>query len=132
MSHHHHSHGHGHHESCSAHGEHEDSCCCQHHHFCSSCGQCNCGCQSGGACSHYHEHQDISHDLLQMADDAWMELLKEKIKKQIESTSGDRLDQLAKLVSDSNKERWKSKMGTQHANTNFKDRIADFFSHHEG
>jgi hypothetical protein len=126
---HHHCHGH-HHESCGAHHHehsgsgHEGGSCCGHQ-LCQNCGHCGCSC-------HQHEHQDFSHQLLEMADEAWMDLLQEKIKKQIEASSGARLDQLAKLVADSNKERWKNKMGTQNATEEFKDKVSDYFSHHEG
>jgi hypothetical protein len=39
-----------------------------------------------------------------------MELLKDKIKEHIMSTSGKHLEQLAKIVSDANHARWKYKM----------------------
>jgi len=39
-----------------------------------------------------------------------MELLKEKIKEDIRQNGGDQINQLAKLVSTANHERWKEKM----------------------
>lgn len=44
--------------------------------------------------------------LLTLADDAWMELLKEKIKANIEKSNGPHMDKIAKLVADTNCARW--------------------------
>lgn len=45
---------------------------------------------------------------LQLADEAWTEVLKEKIKEHIRAESKG-LDQFAKLVAEANYERWKTK-----------------------
>lgn len=90
MSHdHHHHHG----ECCDHHHHHHDECCHhEHHHAC-------------------HEQQTkYADELLALADEAWMEVLKEKIKDQIRSTSSQHLDALAKLISQANHNRWKHKM----------------------
>jgi len=50
-----------------------------------------------------------SHRLLEIADLAWMEVLKEKIKEHIKATDP-KLDELAKIVSEANHKRWKQKM----------------------
>jgi hypothetical protein len=62
-----------------------------------------------------------------MADEAWMEILKEKIKKQIESAGGEHLDQLAKIVAESNKERWEHKLAINELASNYKEKLTDFF-----
>jgi hypothetical protein len=54
---------------------------------------------SEGECN-FHEK------LLALADDAWMELLKDKIKAEIEKSSGQHMDNIAKLVADANCARW--------------------------
>ncbi len=107
MTHHHHHH-HGD-ECCSEHECcHEESC--EHHHH------------------HAHEHHDdFAHQLLDMADEAWMELLKEKVKEQIKTSSGAQLDQLAKLVSEANHVRWKHKMGLQKDAQTYQDKLSAFF-----
>jgi hypothetical protein len=123
MSHNHcqgHCHGHDHHGgcshgSCSAHGE----SCEGHHHEC--CGECG----------HHHPvvEKDFAHQLLEMADEAWMEILKDKIKSKILESSGAHLDQLAKLVSDSNKERWKHKIAGNAVANDYRDKFSEFFDH---
>lgn len=109
MSHHHH-HPHSH-ESCG-------SCC--HDHVCED------TCQTG---HHEHEECDFPEQLLALADEAWMEVLKEKIKAKIESHSGKKLDQLASLVAQSNQARWKNRMGEKHVSREFKQKLVEFFSH---
>lgn len=84
-----HDHQHGH---CDHHHE-----CCHHEH-----------CHEHGH-EHHHDHK-YADQLLALADEAWMEVLKEKIKDQIRSTSSAHLDALAKLVSETNHNRWKHKM----------------------
>jgi len=44
--------------------------------------------------------------LLLLADEAWKELLKDKIKEEIEKSSGPKLSALAKLVAEANHQRW--------------------------
>ncbi len=61
-----------------------------------------------------------------------MEVLKEKIKAQIQTTSGANLDKLAKLVSDANHARWKNKLGAKNECDNFKEQVQDFFRHKQG
>jgi hypothetical protein len=95
---------HGHHH----HHHHDDECCHEHHHD--------------------HEHGGFAEQLLELADEAWMEVLKEKIKKHIESGDGKNLDELAKLVSDANHQRWSSKLAENNTKHNFKDKLENFFS----
>lgn len=105
-----HSHSHGKDGHC-----HDDSCCS------SSCGKHE----------EEHEHCDFSQQLLELADEAWMCVLKEKIKKQIESTCSAQLDELAKLVSETNKQRWKQKMCADHSCAEFEDKVKEILSSHK-
>lgn len=106
-----HSHCHDHQESahccCSSH-----KCCC---HLKSECKE--------GECS----DENFSKKLLQLADEAWMEVLKEKIKEQIKTSSNKNLDELAKLVSEANEMRWRNKMNSKNACHSFTEKIAKFF-----
>ncbi len=49
---------------------------------------------------------DMPEKLLALADEAWFEVLKEKMKAEISTTCGDRLDKLAKLVTETNQDKW--------------------------
>lgn len=115
------------------HHDHEnqkDSCCSQgseSKHSCSdSCCCCCCHDSCGTSCHHHHD-KDFSHELLELADEAWMEILKDKIKQQIISSSGKNLDKLAKLVSDANQKRWQNKLGVNKVVSDFKEKIAEHF-----
>ncbi len=66
-----------------------------------------------------------------MADEAWMEVLHDKIKAQILATSGSHLDKLAKIVADANKERWQHKLGKQKSCDDYKEKVSNFFESHE-
>lgn len=108
------SHQHSHEDSqcpCCAHAQMhhaQESSCCGHHH-------------------HHHGDKDFSSQLLEMADEAWMEVLKEKIKEQILKSNGSHLDRLAKLVSDANGSRWKHKLGVNKILNDYKDQMTEFF-----
>jgi hypothetical protein len=99
---------------------HSGECCSEenHHHH-----------HNDGCCSHEHHHEceDFAHELLLLADEAWMEVLKEKIKDQIRQHNGAHLDALAKLVAESNNSRWKNKLDLQGSVREFKDQLSDFF-----
>lgn len=98
----------------------------------SGCGQKGCGCGENchcKSCCGKHEHGHFSDELLALADEAWMELLKEKIKQKIEETTGQHLDQLASIVSTANHTRWNNKMGLCKNNEDYEAKIADFFNH---
>lgn len=107
MGHHHHHH----------HGDHCCSCCCtdescdlEHHHH------------------HHHDENNFAEDLLELADEAWMEVLKEKIKDHIVKSHGKNMDKLAQLVSEANKERWKFKLAKEKTLQNYGDQLNRFFS----
>lgn len=89
----------------------QGSCCSQDHHQSvkSGCG-CGCGCHNCNCCGQQQQHGKYADELLHLADEAWMCLLKEKIKEEIRLNAGEQLTQLAKLVSQANHARWKDKM----------------------
>lgn len=106
------SHHHCHHDDCHSHDH--DHCCCHSHHHC---------------CDHHHhpEEGDFAKELLEMADDAWMEVLHDKIKEQVIASHSGQLDKLAKLVADTNSDRWKEKLKMKKDCDDFKDKVSDFF-----
>lgn len=61
-----------------------------------------------------------------MADEAWMEVLKEKIKAQVIALNGKNLDELAKVVAETNNARWKAKMSKQKRIEDFDAKIDEF------
>lgn len=112
---HHHKHG----ECCSSdnscstdHGSHGDYCCDDDHND-----HCHCG----------HHHKDFAEELLCMADCAWGEILKEKIKEEIKKKSGAHLDELARVVAESNCARWEHKLAGKKVKSDFRDKLACFF-----
>lgn len=111
-------HDHHHHEGC--------CCCCCSHGKQESCEDESC-CEGKDG-----KHDDFAKHLLCMADQAWMELLKDKIKENILASSGAHLDQLAKAVSDSNQARWKNKMAMKQNACDFRDKIKNLFSCNSG
>lgn len=105
---HEHSHSHCHDDSCSSKGSQEH--CHSHHH------------------SGHKEDESCSKAFLHIADEAWMEVLKAKIKEQIIATSGPHLNELAKIISEANQERWKNKMASKKGCKEFEEKICKFFS----
>lgn len=83
-------------------------------------------------CHHHHDSEDscdFSKQLLGLADEAWTEVLKEKIKKKIEESNGKKLDQLAQIVSDANNARWHAKLAKKKGCSDFHEKIRNFFEH---
>lgn len=66
--------------------------------------------------------------LLELADEAWAELVKDKIKAQIQSTCGEKLDELAKLVAEANGAKWAHKIAAKHHCNDYKHRVHSFFT----
>jgi hypothetical protein len=94
---------------------HDEKCCCpchqQHEH---------CHDEEDG-------HEDLEHFLLEVADAAWMEVLKDKIKEHILSTQKDRMSELAKIVSEGNSHRWKNKMEKKQGCKELQEKLCNFF-----
>lgn len=95
---------------------------------------CSCGC---GAKSFEHSHGehsgcgcgcDCAEKFLQIADEAWKEVLKEKIKAKILEYKGSHLEQLAEMVAKANGEKWKHKISAKAKCNEFKENLKGFFS----
>lgn len=104
-------------------GHHDHNGCCSEEGH-----SCCCGEESCQICHSHHHHQaEFSDQLLELADEAWMEVLKEKIKEKIKTSNGAQLDKLAALVSDANNARWKGKITNHKGLKEFKDKISEIF-----
>jgi hypothetical protein len=108
-----------------------DQCCHSHNDKTCSCPVC----QSSGSCPVCHpkgvcgeNHSEESHPFLEIADSAWMEVLKDKIKEHILATQNDRMTELAKIISETNNNRWKNKMEKKHGCAEFKEKLHQFFA----
>lgn len=116
----------GHHHQC-----HDEGTCGHHHHtYCESAAHESSCCHEESCKTHHHhgDEGDFGAQLLEMADQAWMELLKEKIKEQIEASGGKHLDKLAKVVSETNKVRWQNKMAKEKIVRGFKEKLGEIFN----
>lgn len=114
--------------SCSCHSQ---SCCggscsCHKSCGCTSCGSacsckkegCGCGCKQCGC--------NYAQKFLELADCAWMELLKEKIKEHIQANAKN-MDELARMIAEANHERWKKKMECNQCSGGFENKLSEFF-----
>lgn len=109
----HHKHDHHHHEccegeSCSTEEQKQEHICCSHNH-------------------HEDHGCDMALHLLDIADEAWMEVLKEKIKDHIRANDH-KIDELAKIVSEINKERWHHKIAKHQICEDYEKRLHTLFS----
>lgn len=106
-----------------------------HHH---KHGECHdhdscCDDKCSSSCAHSHPkdegccHEDFAKHLLHVADCAWMDLLKEKIKNEIASSCGEHLDQIAKVVASSNGSKWKHKLGIMKDLCDYKEKLKNIF-----
>lgn len=106
------SHSHGSQGSCGCKGS---GCSC-------SCHKCNCCSEGGGKGS-----CDKMEKLLALADVAWMEVLKDKIKERILS-SDHKIDEIASIVAEVNKDLWHQKMAKLKTKEDFEQRLRGLFS----
>ena len=99
-------------------------CGCSH----SAGGSCSCGCasQKMGSCGTQSKNESCASKFLELADQAWMEVLKEKIKEQIKSSSKN-MDELARMIAEANHERWKKKMDAKNCCGCFEEKLKKFF-----
>jgi|SRR5580700_3667052 hypothetical protein len=100
---------------CGDSGSSRNSCCC-----CCSCHTEQESCDK--------EHSESKSYFLDIADEAWEEVLKDKIKEHILKTQNDRMTELAKVVSEGNNRRWKHRMEKKHSCQEFEEEICRFFS----
>jgi len=70
--------------------------------------------------------QDKTYSLLAVADVAWMEVLKEKIKEHI-LASDHKINDMAKIVAQTNHERWHHKMAKQKCMENYEESLSELF-----
>jgi len=108
--------------------EHCNSHSHEHQHGACTCG-CGCGC---GEHDHHHHHDDegcnCAEKFLEIADAAWAEVLKEKIKEKIYTHKGEHMDKLAEMIAKANGEKWKTKISAKMQCNEFKENLKGFFS----
>lgn len=76
----------------------------------------------------FHEyHGTMPENFLRIAQDAKMELLKEKMKQQIEAKQGKELEKIAKLVTDEEDYRWLHKIQIRNHCAEWKKKMYAFF-----
>jgi hypothetical protein len=105
------------------------SCSCHHSHcpYCHKAADCGCHHGHGKTCGCKHcEHHRYAERFLELADQAWMELLKEKIKEQIQSQSQN-MDELARLIAEANREHWHKKMEDKQCCGSYEENLKNFF-----
>lgn len=97
-----------------------------HGEYC-KCGE-DCKCKEKFLKEHHSEHCHCEEKFLKLADDAWMELLKEKIKAKVEKEQGESLDKVADIVAKANSEKWKHKIMIKCKCEEYKNTLKEFFS----
>ncbi len=107
-------------------GEHYENC------------HCGCGmsrhasdCGHGHSSCHPHHGKDdccCSDKFLELADEAWKEVLKEKIKAKIIAKKGEHMEKLAELIAVANAQKWKHKVAAKIKTHEFKDHLKEYFS----
>lgn len=97
-----------------------ESCFSSKQHNVSNSHTCSCHC---------HAHHKYRDELLELADVAWMEVLKEKIKEQILHYSEEHLNRIAKLVAESNHKRWIHKMDGKRNLDDFETDLKNITTH---
>ena len=93
-------------------------------------GICSCGC-GGKIPQHSHGSEGSCHcaeKFLEVADEAWTEVLKEKIKAKIIAKKGEHIEKLAEIISIANGEKWKHKISAKTKCNEFKDNLKEFLS----
>ncbi len=93
--------------ACACHTQHE---CCHHHHD-----------------AHHEEKNKVDY-FLELADEAWEEVLKEKIKEYIRGTQNDSMVKLAKMVAEANHKRWRNNIEQEQEEHYFMEELQKFFS----
>lgn len=86
-----------------------------------------CATTSGGS-----EECNMPEKLIQLADEAWEELLKDKLKAHIQAQKGKKLDDLAKLVAEANDARWKHLIQGKLKCEEFKTRLKSLLAENVG
>lgn len=89
---------------------------------------CSCHAEEKHTCPVTGEHEEMPNWFFEVADEAWSEVLKDKIKEHILATQNARMTKLAKIVSEGNDQRWKNKMEKKQSCHDFHEQIASFFA----
>ncbi len=89
--------------------------CCETQEHCCSTQSCGCECP-------------MPEKLLCLADQAWMELVKEKIKAEIDAKCGEELKKLAGVVAKANCEKWQSMIAGKQRCEEYRSEVKAFFS----
>ncbi|MBY0551610.1 MAG: hypothetical protein K2W95_30285 [Candidatus Obscuribacterales bacterium] len=76
-------------------------------------------CSTGGK----EQECNLHEKLLCLADEAWKEVLKEKIKAEIEKSAGEKLTKLAKVVAEANGRRWQFMIQGKKACDDYKNHV---------
>ncbi len=106
----------------------KDNCYSGHHHHEEIDGSCGCGIKSYFK-HHEHEHGCGCFDkFFAIADEAWKEVLKDKIKSKILEHKEKHMDELASLIAKANAAKWKNKISAKVKQNEFKDELKQFFS----
>lgn len=93
---------------------------------------CKDKCESENESCHKEENDECNNEFfLEVADCAWTEVLKDKIKEHILATQGDRMKELAKIVAEGNNKRWQNKMEGKKNCMEFEEQLCHFFSKHK-
>ena len=77
---------------------------------------------------HVHGEGIKANYFLGLADKAWEEVLKEKIKECILKTQSDRMDKLAKIIAEGNNHHWKNRMEKKQGCEDFMEEVCKFFN----
>lgn len=78
-------------------------------------------CSSGNG--NKEQECNLHEKLLCLADEAWKEVLKEKIKAEIEKSQGEKLNSLAKLVAETNNRKWSYLIQGKKACEDYKNQV---------
>ena len=93
--------------------------------------QCQCKINEPCTCKTQPASDDccpMPEKLLALADEAWFEVLKEKMKAEIVKSCGDKMDKLAKLVVDANKGKWEHTIQGKVKCEEYKQNLKNFFT----
>jgi len=114
---------------------HGQSCCSSDHlggshsqTYSYGCGCPTCPCKGKGNFGSKQSSFDYAGKFLELADQAWAELLKDKIKEHIQ-LHAKHLDELASLIAEANHERWKKKVESKQSCGNYEEKLRAFFQH---
>lgn len=94
--------------------------------------QCSCSCHHKHchSCCHNHleeEESDDTSQLLELANEAWREVLKEKIKENIRA-SDHKIDKMANIVAEANRAYWHHKIAASKINEHYEIKLNDLFN----